>query len=145
MSAHVFYHSPSRIGIRTPFNRSFVERLKASVPADYWEWSAATKTWFVVEPYVDHALRVTFAFFSDVRTTDGPTPKAPGSNAQANPSCGCSDDHRALHVCSDAPREVVDAAYRALAKTHHPDHGGHGDAMQRLNAAFSRLSHGVRS
>lgn len=40
-----------------------------------------------------------------------------------------------LGVAEDAPPEVVDAAYRTLAKRAHPDAGGSHEAMTRLNQA----------
>lgn len=40
-----------------------------------------------------------------------------------------------LGLFEDASREAVDAAYRRLAPTAHPDHGGSDSAMARLNAA----------
>lgn len=39
-----------------------------------------------------------------------------------------------LGVSSHATRAEIDAAYRVLAMKHHPDRGGDGDAMSRLNA-----------
>ncbi len=42
----------------------------------------------------------------------------------------------ALYVAPDAPAVVVSAAYRALAKTTHPDAGGDTATMQRLNLAY---------
>jgi hypothetical protein len=45
------------------------------------------------------------------------------------------DPYTCLHVTPDAPPEVIEAAYRALAKTHHPDVGGSDSAMKRLNWA----------
>ncbi len=39
-----------------------------------------------------------------------------------------------------APREVIDAAFRALARLHHPDSGGSEEAMQRLNAAYRTIT-----
>jgi len=38
-----------------------------------------------------------------------------------------------------APREVVEAAYRALARAHHPDAGGASDRMARINAAYAAI------
>jgi molecular chaperone DnaJ len=56
-------------------------------------------------------------------------------------STGRRQDHyEVLGVNSDAPEEVVRAAYRALAAKYHPDRNpGDGDAelrLKRLNAAF---------
>ena len=40
-----------------------------------------------------------------------------------------------LGVSANATREQIDAAYRALASKHHPDHGGDAGEMARINAA----------
>jgi hypothetical protein len=51
-----------------------------------------------------------------------------------------SGDHAMLGVLPDAPLEVIDAAYRALAKKHHPDRGtGDTEKMQEINAAYARI------
>lgn len=47
-----------------------------------------------------------------------------------------SGPYAVLHVASDAPLAVCEAAYRALAKLAHPDQGGNTQTMQRLNAAI---------
>lgn len=49
------------------------------------------------------------------------------------------DPYELLGVRPDAPLEVVEASYRALAKAAHPDAGGSGDAMAELNAALERV------
>lgn len=51
------------------------------------------------------------------------------------PSSGERDPYEVLGVRPDASRDVVEAAYRAQAKTAHPDHGGSAEAMAALNAA----------
>lgn len=40
-----------------------------------------------------------------------------------------------LGVSANATRAEIDTAYRRLAATHHPDRGGDGQAMARINAA----------
>lgn len=40
-----------------------------------------------------------------------------------------------LGVSANATRTEIDTAYRRLAATHHPDRGGDGQAMARINAA----------
>lgn len=44
-----------------------------------------------------------------------------------------------LQVSPEACREVIDAAYRALQKKHHPDAGGVGSVATALNQARSIL------
>lgn len=40
-----------------------------------------------------------------------------------------------LGVSAHATEQEIDAAYRRLAMEHHPDRGGNGDQMARINAA----------
>ena len=49
------------------------------------------------------------------------------------------DPYEILEVRPDAAIEVIEAAYRALAKRLHPDAGGSVEAMQELNQAFERI------
>lgn len=46
------------------------------------------------------------------------------------------DPYEVLRVRPDAPIEVIEASYRALAKSAHPDAGGSEAAMAELNAAL---------
>lgn len=45
-----------------------------------------------------------------------------------------------LNVRHDADHLVVKAAFHALAKRNHPDHGGDTATMQRVNAAYDYMS-----
>lgn len=45
-----------------------------------------------------------------------------------------------LGVTATTPRVVIDAAYKALAKTMHPDKGGSAEEMAELNAAYSEAT-----
>jgi len=49
------------------------------------------------------------------------------------------DPYRVLQVTPDAEPEVIQAAYRALARKHHPDVGGSELQMAMLNAAWETL------
>jgi DnaJ-domain-containing protein 1 len=49
------------------------------------------------------------------------------------------DPYEVLGVRPDADPEIVDAAFRAAAKTAHPDHGGSDEAMAELNAAYEAV------
>lgn len=58
---------------------------------------------------------------------------------------GIPRDHYArLQVDPRAGDEVIDAAYRALMKLHHPDKGGDGEAARALNDAHATLSDTAR-
>jgi curved DNA-binding protein CbpA len=50
-----------------------------------------------------------------------------------------TDHYRVLQVDPVADAEVIQAAYRVLARRHHPDLSGDDGAMKRLNAAWEIL------
>lgn len=47
--------------------------------------------------------------------------------------------YAALHLTPGCPLAVAEAAYRALARQHHPDLGGDPERMKTINAAIERL------
>lgn len=49
------------------------------------------------------------------------------------------DPYEVLGIRPDAPLEVAEASYRALAKVAHPDAGGSEAKMAELNAAIERV------
>lgn len=49
------------------------------------------------------------------------------------------DHYRLLQVREDAEAEVIQAAFRALARKYHPDFGGDADRMVALNEAWEVL------
>jgi curved DNA-binding protein CbpA len=49
------------------------------------------------------------------------------------------DPYRVLQVTPDAEPEVIQAAYRALARKYHPDKGGSDLQMAKLNAAWETV------
>ncbi len=50
-----------------------------------------------------------------------------------------SSPYAALGLLNNAPIEVVEAAYRALAKKYHPDLGGDETRMKRINLAYEAI------
>jgi hypothetical protein len=63
-----------------------------------------------------------------------------GRARQLSMAAGCgAKAYMTLGVLPSAPRTVVEAAYRALAKDAHPDVGGSEARMQALNAAMTAI------
>jgi hypothetical protein len=141
-SASAVYHDPTTLELAAPFHRGFVDSLKLQIPVSYRRWDPESKTWFVASPYDPTALRILRAYFPNADIGDKPGERA---SFTQHHGCTCDDDHKALYVCQSAPLEVVKAAYKALAKAHHPDAGGNARDMQRLNSAYARLADEVRS
>lgn len=55
-----------------------------------------------------------------------------------------TDHYRLLQVDPAADLEVIQAAYRVLARRHHPDLSGSDETMKRLNAAWEVLGDAQR-
>lgn len=55
------------------------------------------------------------------------------------PTAAPPSDYEVLFVTRNAPKEVIDAAYKALSKLYHPDRGGDPQRMVQLNVAYGRI------
>lgn len=54
-----------------------------------------------------------------------------------------SDDaYSLLYLLPAAPRLIVDAVWKALAKIHHPDCGGDTETFQKYQAAYDKITKG---
>ena len=50
-----------------------------------------------------------------------------------------ADDFATLHLLPSAPDVIIESAFKALAKIHHPDKGGDEEVFKRISAAYTRL------
>lgn len=55
---------------------------------------------------------------------------------------GKRDPYEVLGIRLDSPKEVAEAAYKALARTYHPDAGGTQEKMTELNEAINEIRRG---
>jgi hypothetical protein len=120
------------IVFRVPFRREWVDRVKASVPADHREWNPDDKFWIVWPPFAADVLRLTkntFGFLSE----------------RGNPAAMADDHFRILHLRETAPIELIETAFRTLAKIHHPDRGGDHATMRQLVSSYEALRERVAS
>lgn len=119
-----------------PYNPELVRRLKV-IPGRYRRYHPEDgNSWQVWTPYVDTALRAFFDFHVsapgyDEEPTRFTRPQEPQNGGEA---------FAVLHLLPTAPKVVIDAVYRVLAKTHHPDLGGDPAMMRRLTEAHETLS-----
>lgn len=124
-------YDDDRFALRSPFDRDFVEALKLAIPAPYREWSAEKKTWYIHEEYDEtliHVVESRGGKVIDKRPQGAALAVIPGPLQAA-----CT----LLCVSPDAPLTVAEAAFKALARRHHPDVGGDTEMMQRLNNALA--------
>lgn len=136
-----------RIELAFPFEQALVDGLR-SFPAHARSYNPATRVWTVRAPHDERALALFFRFFPGAvvfgeRSRHSAPP--PPSTLPSAPG-----PHATLHVLPSAPREVIDAAYRALVKQHHPDRlpaperAGGNAALARINVAYAQLTGGQR-
>ena len=131
INALVLPHDDERFALRTAFDRDFVEALKLAIPAPYREWSPEKKTWYIHQEYDEMLIDLVGSRGGrviDKRPVTAGVAVIPGPLQAA-----CT----LLCVSPDAPLSVAEAAYKALAKRHHPDVGGDTEMMQRLNNALA--------
>jgi hypothetical protein len=117
-----------------PFDAWLVAALKVHVPAHARQYDPVAKSWTVAPTYAGVATRLMYQAFTDVEMID----------AHAGPTfdrgTGTRDDpYVVLHLRPTAPPELVTAAYKCLARLHHPDRGGDHDAMLAINAAAEQI------
>jgi DnaJ-domain-containing protein 1 len=75
----------------------------------------------------------------DVETTETIPPPKEQPIPETWESVPGLDPYVLLGLRPGAPKEVVDAAYRALAKKYHPDAGGSVEMMSVLNEAYHHI------
>jgi hypothetical protein len=119
------------------YHPAFIEVLKSSIPSAYRRYNPyiGNKSWTIMPAYAEVAAKLLIEYFPDA--------VCGGQGSRSNPSATTIESHTdpsaVLHVRPGAPLEVIDAAFRALAKQHHPDKGGDQATMRRLIEAHAAL------
>ena len=126
-----------------PSIKQFTEFLKYSVkPPTVRRYEVASRSWLVHYRQLRTIALAARRFYTEVDWSllppewqmviaGGETSTLVAQELEDNP-------FSTLYVTDDAPLEVIHAAYRALARVHHPDAGGSESEMQRLNDAYER-------
>lgn len=108
------------------FERALAD-LKARVPAGSRSWDAEARCWRVDDDFERELTAWASVWFPEQAA---PRPAGPALD----------EAYQLLWLRPGAPPEVVRAAYRALAASHHPDRGGSEAAMKALNRARDLLA-----
>ena len=140
-------YSPAGVLFTAPYDAvatpTMVEAFKRTIPAHSRRYLPETREWFIATAYADQALHIFRRSFplADVvhdRTAPPPPPRSPRPLAEEH-------HYAALHLRPSAPREVIEAAYKALVKVNHPDRlpvPQRNQAHQKMcaiNAAYEAL------
>jgi hypothetical protein len=118
-----------------PYHPELIARWKDGVPGRWRRYDPGTKAWRFWGGYQDVAVALLLAHFPDA---DVPHRARTHATPPVTPTG--SDPFAVLHLRPTAPRELIDAAYRCLAKLHHPDLGGDPARMRLLTDAHETLS-----
>jgi len=125
-----------------PYNADFITDLKRRVPHWHRVFDPETKAWAVDSAYASTAVSIARRWYGAVETL---------STSSLGTSHYLSDclqrvraaypDHAILQVLPGAAAAVVQGAYRALVREHHPDIAGASGhtATVRLNQAYAAV------
>jgi hypothetical protein len=123
-----------------PYSKRLVDQLKAQIPGHARTYDPATKEWTVAPAYAAIALSLLRTTFPDAVTEE------PGHRTEPQPIRSSDQAYATLHLLPSAPDELIDAAFRVLARQCHPDvAGGDGSRMRELNDAYADLKAKARA
>jgi len=103
-------------------NARMVEFLRRSVPATYRTFTGepGNQCWYVHDKFADQVRQI--------------------MSSSGNTTVNSEDPWLILHLREGAPRAIIDAAFRVLAREHHPDRGGDEEQFKRVQSAYAKLS-----
>ena len=127
------YNGAGDVTLRFPYNARLVNLLKAEIPANARSYEPADKTWTVTAAYANRAVDLLRR-----RVPDAPIERL-GTRPGTAPQHHIARPFAVLHLVPTAPPELVDPAYRTLARRCHPNTGGTDEAMRALNKARDAL------
>lgn len=146
--------SSQTAAMRFAHNRRFHAFLKQGVkPLSYRKWDSKKQHWVVHVQKLPFIASVAKRWFQHVDYRSLPediqmliashkgagTAEPPRSFLEAAQTPPTLRALASLFVAPGAPWEVVEGAYRALAKVNHPDRGGSAEEMQKINNAYAEL------
>jgi DnaJ-domain-containing protein 1 len=127
--------------LQFPFNQAFIDLLRSTIPHPHRKWDPQRRVWVVGPGYTETAIHLLRSAFPDAIVTNPEHVTPPRTHRFR-----LSEPHQVLYVSIDAPRCVVDAAYRALCKELHPDRApaDKRDEMHEEQVALNRAYEAIR-
>ena len=125
-----------RIAIQSPYDRAFVDGLKAAIPYAARAWESDRKIWVIWPLYeqdlLDYLRSVGAQVQDDRETARAPTqvPPMPDDLAQA---------FATLHLAPTAPLGGAEAMFKFWARHCHPDVGGDPHLFRAANDAIQTI------
>lgn len=129
-----------------PYDLEMVEDMKG-VPVAYRSYDPDKRLWTISAPYANRVLdlflrRFPHATVNEYEQRGRDSAPPPLSKAPV------LTPHTTLYVLPSAPREVIDASYRALVKEYHPDRlpeperAQGNERLAKINVAYAQLTGG---
>lgn len=133
------------------YNKQFVDFIRYGIrPTSYRSYDARDKVWMIHHTWLPHVVPVARAQFDEVDWSSLPTEwqmNIAGARAQSQRRYPQPVDNSVnkspyaiLFVTENAPREVIQASYKALARKYHPDVSGDEKKMVELNSAYAEIT-----
>jgi hypothetical protein len=112
-----------------------ISELKEIVPVAFRNYDPAKKTWIITDwECLDEWIGELRSVYAVETEYDNEQPSRPP------PPQSIASPFQTLYLLPNAPPEVIKAAYKALAKIHHPDARGNNEKMIEINRAFEVLT-----
>jgi hypothetical protein len=131
------------------YHPEVVEDLKFDLPVYSRGWDPDRRAWRIAYDYAHEAFDILKRYgyriepYSDPSEAEEPEPEPEREyryEPYKNGNRTLTTAWQTLHIAEGAPPEVVRAAYRAMAKLHHPDTGGSEEKMKEINDAWQLLN-----
>jgi len=147
MGAYIRWSDSGDADAWWPFDEAAKEEFKRRIPPHARKWDADRRCWRVAAAWAEDTARWLEHRFPGARRINEPQArKQSGYGSTGGPATPIRprEPWATLHLLPTAPMEVVEAAYRALARLHHPDRGGSTLQMQVINGAYQQLKEVAR-
>lgn len=141
-------YSDTEVAVETPYKADFINELKDSIDPPFRRWNGDKRAWIIRAAVFSIVHEIIDSHYPDevwqVSETAQELIQKSYSYRVVYPEKqpDCSGPRTVLHVTDDAPDCVVQAAYKALARMHHPDVGGSREVMSKVNAAYEEIKKG---
>lgn len=134
MSAILYKLDPAQMpfqwGLRSPYNQEMIDALKANIDKTHRRWYRDIREWWFTQDVYFIVVGLANKYYIKVEIIDSP------NNLPIDKTAA----YQILHLLPSAPDDLIKASYRIMSKIHHPDTGGKKEEMQRVNAAYAKLT-----
>ncbi len=114
-----------------------ISELKGIIPVAFRNYEPTKKIWIITDwCHLDEWLDELRSVYAVETEYDNEQPSRPP------PQQSLVSPFQTLYLLPNAPPEVVKAAYKALARIHHPDARGDAAKMIEINRAYETLTQG---